>query len=60
MYLMSGVYCFFCWCLGVNINVLRYFFMEYNKYFGMGSIVFMIGLFVFVFVFYVIFIVFKG
>lgn len=60
MYSMSGVYRFFCWCSGANINVLRHFPTEYNKYFGTGSIVFMTGLFASVSASYAISTVFKG
>lgn len=41
----NWVYRFFCWCAGVNLHVLRRYPTEYNKFFGVGTAVFMTGFF---------------
>lgn len=39
------VYRVFCWCAGVNLHVLKRYPTEYNKFFGVGTAVFMTGFF---------------
>ncbi len=41
---MSGLYRFFAWCSGARLYLLKYCPTDYNKYFGIGIIVFLTGL----------------
>ncbi len=41
---LGKVYAFFCWCSGARLYILRKCPTDYNKYFGIGSIVFFTGL----------------
>lgn len=38
------IYAFFCWCSGARLYILRKCPTDYNKYFGIGAIVFFTGL----------------
>ncbi|MEK7255830.1 MAG: DUF4407 domain-containing protein [Bacteroidota bacterium] len=38
-------YRYFCWCAGANLEVLRRYPTEYNKFFGIGAAVFMTAVF---------------
>jgi len=40
---MSFVYRFFAWCSGARLYLLKYCPTDYNKYFGIGMIVFLTG-----------------
>jgi len=41
---LGRIYAFFCWCSGVRLYILRKCPTDYNKYFGIGAIVFFTGL----------------
>ncbi len=41
---MSAVYRFFAWCSGVRLYLLKHCPTDYNKYFGIGIIVFLTGI----------------
>ena len=41
---MSVVYRFFAWCSGARLYLLKYCPTDYNKYFGIGIIVFLTGI----------------
>ena len=40
---MKRLYSFFCWCSGARLYLLKKCPTEYNKYFGIGAIVFFTG-----------------
>ncbi len=41
---MTKLYQFFCWCSGARLYMLKKSPTEYNKYFGIGAIVFFTGI----------------
>lgn len=41
---LSLVYKFFCWCSGARLYILKQCPSEYNKYYGIGVIVFLTGI----------------
>lgn len=41
---ISALYRFFCWCSGARIYILKQCPTEYNKYFGIGIIIFFTGI----------------
>ena len=41
---MKKVYSFFCWCSGARLYLLKQCPTEFNKYFGIGAIVFFTGI----------------
>jgi hypothetical protein len=57
---MSRPYRFFAWCAGANIDVLKHFPTEFNKYFGAGALICMTGLFAFIASAYALSTIFKG
>lgn len=40
---MSFIYRFFCWCSGARLYILKQCPTDYNKYFGIGIVVFLTG-----------------
>jgi hypothetical protein len=55
---ISRVYSFFCWCSGARLYLLKQCPTDYNKYFGIGSVVLFTGLLAFIsgsYAFYTIF-----
>jgi hypothetical protein len=41
---LSAIYQFFCWCSGARLYILKQCPSEFNKYYGIGVIVFLTGL----------------
>ncbi|MBN1181242.1 MAG: DUF4407 domain-containing protein [Bacteroidales bacterium] len=41
---LKGIYKFFCWCSGARLYILKECPSDFNKYFGIGTIVFLTGL----------------
>lgn len=44
---LNGIYKFFCWCSGVQLNILERFPTDWNRFFGTGIIIFLTGVFAF-------------
>ena len=40
---LKGIYKFFCWCSGARLYILKECPSDFNKYFGIGTIVFLTG-----------------
>jgi Domain of unknown function (DUF4407) len=59
MHRMNWVYRFFCWCGGTDLNTLRRYPSEYNRHFGIGTMVTMTGLFAFISSSYALSTIFK-
>ena len=57
---MSGLYRFFAWCSGARLYLLKYCPTDYNKYFGIGIIVFLTGLMASITGFYALFTIFNS
>jgi hypothetical protein len=59
-YNLSFVYSFFCWCSGARLYLLRGCPTDYNKFFGIGIIVFLTGVLASFTGFYALFITFGS
>jgi hypothetical protein len=59
-YTLSYIYRFFCWCSGVRLYLLRSCPTDYNKYFGIGIIVFLTGIMASITGFYALYIIFNS
>lgn len=57
---LSFIYRIFCWCSGARLYLLQRCPSEYNKFFGMGIIVFMTGIMASISGGYALFTVFKS
>lgn len=45
---LTGINKFFCWCAGAELNILSNFPTDWNRFFGIGIIIFLTGVFAFV------------
>lgn len=59
-YKMSALYRFFCWCSGARLYLLKACPTDYNKFFGIGIIVFLTGVMASITGFYALFIIFNS
>lgn len=59
-YRLSPIYRFFCWCSGARLYLLKSCPTDYNKYFGIGIIVFLTGMMASLTGFYALFLIFNS
>jgi hypothetical protein len=59
-YHLGPVYRFFCWCSGARLYLLKGCPTDYNKFFGIGIIVFLTGLMASITGFYALYIIFNS
>jgi len=59
-YKLDWFYSFFCWCSGARLYLLRSCPTDYNKYFGIGIIVFLTGIMASITWFYALFMIFNS
>lgn len=59
-YKLGPIYRFFCWCSGARLYLLRSCPTDYNKFFGIGVIVFLTGVMASITGFYALFIIFNS
>jgi hypothetical protein len=59
-YSLDRVYRFFCWCSGARLYLLRSCPTDYNKFFGIGIIVFLTGVMASITGFYALFMIFNS
>jgi len=57
---MSFIYSFFCWCSGARLYLLKNCPTDYNKFFGIGIIIFLTGIMASITGFYALFMVFNS
>ncbi len=57
---MSPVYRFFAWCSGARLYLLKHCPTDYNKYFGIGIIVFLTGIMASITGFFALFTIFNS
>lgn len=57
---MSAVYRFFAWCSGARLYLLKHCPTDYNKYFGIGIIVFLTGIMASITGFFALFTIFNS
>ena len=59
-YKLDPFYRFFCWCSGARLYLLRSCPTDYNKFFGIGIIVFLTGIMASITGFYALFMIFNS
>jgi len=59
-YNLDPIYSFFCWCSGARLYLLRSCPTDYNKFFGIGIIVFLTGVMASITGFYALFTIFDS
>ena len=59
-YKLGPVYSFFCWCSGARLYLLRSCPTDYNKFFGIGIIVFLTGVMASITGFYALYTIFDS
>jgi hypothetical protein len=59
-YQLGLIYSFFCWCSGARLYLLRSCPTDYNKFFGIGIIVFLTGVMASITGFYALFVIFGS
>jgi hypothetical protein len=59
-YQLSIIYKFFCWCSGARLYLLSSCPTDYNKFFGIGIIVFLTGIMASITGFYALFVIFGS
>jgi len=59
-YQLSKIYKFFCWCSGARLYLLRSCPTDYNKFFGIGIIVFLTGIMASITGSYALFVIFES
>ena len=59
-YNLGPVYRFFCWCSGARLYLLKGCPTDYNKFFGIGIIVFLTGIMASITGFYALYIIFDS
>jgi len=57
---MSFFYSFFCWCSGARLYLLKNCPTDYNKFFGIGIIIFLTGIMAAITGFYALFLIFNS
>ncbi len=59
-YSLGPIYSFFCWCSGARLYLLKGCPTDYNKFFGIGIIVFLTGVMASITGFYALYIIFNS